>query len=282
VALNIPHRDGWNAKFEPFLESLTTLQKLKFLSLPYLNSIPKSLTSLQRLKGLALAVKGKVKFPNDISNLKFLKELYLSENFFKPVSKSLLSLIKQNVAPKYIKRGVNSEDATNLGLLDAFFGQTIERESELFNSHKATSYEINEKGHIVAIYVRDGENYPLDYIPRFFFNFTHLKTLCITNNGLRCIPYTIKKLRYLKELSLSYNPINLMSNSIASLKSLEKLEICQHHLQEFPEIVFQLPNLKYLDLVSDSEDEPKPFTQSEEILTELKLRLKERIETILI
>jgi Leucine-rich repeat (LRR) protein len=144
------------------------------------------------------------------------------------------------------------------------------------------TYEINEKGRVIAIYIRDGENYPLDYIPRFIFNFKYLEILRITSNGLLCIPYAIKRLRHLKELNLSYNPIFLISNSIALLKSLEKLELSQHHLQEFPKVVFHLLNLKYLDLVSDSNDEPKPFTQSKELTTQLKVLLKEKIETILI
>ena len=278
VALNIPHRDEWKAEDESILKLLPMLQKLKFLSLPYLNSIPKTITSLRRLKGLALAVKGKAKFPSDIINLKSLTELYLSENFFKPVSKSLYSLIKQNVAPKYIKNGVCQEDAVNLGLLDAYFGQTIYEVSKSFEDYTTISYEINELGRIIAISLQDGENYPLEYIPRFIFNFTYLEKLHITNNWIHFIPYAIKKLRYLKELNLSYNPICLVPKSITSLKSLEKLELSQHRLQEFPEMVLQIPNLKYLDLVSDSEDEPKPFTHLKELITTLKLRLKKKFE----
>ena len=248
VGLYLPYESGFfhEKEYELILDSLPLLTKLKFLSISKLNSIPKSLTSLRCLKGLRIKKIKYLGFPKGIINLRSLRELVLPRSFFSQVSRSLHSLITHSVAIKYIKKGVHPDDATILGLFDAYLGREMEVENR-FDMYQM-AYRINEEGHVVRLRFNDGENYPIPVLPRFLFSLIYLEELEIRGHFVEYIPYAIKKLKHLKVLNLSYNNIRRVSNSIALLTSLEKLILNNTNLKSIPECILQIPNLKYLDI----------------------------------
>lgn len=249
VGLYIPVRatEGNEKELELLLESISSVSKLKYLSVSNIISIPKTLTSLRRLKGLQLWASKKLVLPNDIIKLKSLKELHLSGNFFNPVSKSLISLINQNIAPKYIKRGVHNVDAITLGLLDAYLGSDLESFSN--SEEYGLSYRLNKDGIVISMSIWGStEFWTLSFIPPPIFSLQNLEKLDLPNNDIQFIPHKIKRLKHLKKLNLANNPIRYISNSLGSLNSLETLDLSCSELSELPDAIIRLKNLKFLNL----------------------------------
>ncbi len=245
VGLKIPGYDceGIEKALELFLETLPSLTKLKYLSLFDVNSIPRSLTSLNRLKGLKLNGTKRLTLPNDITKLKKLNELYVRRVFLKRISESLLALIKQNIAPKYIKRGVHPEDAMTLSLLDIYHSREL---VEGVYQWSDLSYELNKEGYV--IHLKKDLDDDATSIPKFIYSLTHLEKLEIWHGLIMSIPHVIKKLKHLKYLSLGMCPIRYISNSIGSLTSLETLLLSGAKFNKFPEAITKLTQLKELDL----------------------------------
>lgn len=86
-----------------------------------------------------------------------------------------------------------------------------------------------------------------------FKNFTNLEYLNISSNKLNYIPKEIKNLGKLKKLDLSSNPITTLPSDLGEIETLEHLDLFMcTSLEEFPNTVLQLKNLKYLRLRGSS------------------------------
>ncbi len=231
--------------------SIKALSRLKYLVIDSLDSLPCSIITFKRLRGLNLSKQGKLKLPDDIINLKSLRELWLDPSYFNPISKSLISLIEQNIAPKYVKQGVHPEDAVSLGLLEAYFGCGILDYSTLYDVLRelTPNYEINVQGRVITFNLLNGENYWLDGpIPNPIFRFKFLEKLEIFSAGIFSVPHEIKQLKNLRKLFLYGNPITNIPNVLKELKNLEELNLSYTNFREFPEVIFRLPNLKIVNL----------------------------------
>ena len=229
-------------------DSISNLKRLRHLSLFNLNSIPKELTSLRKLVGLELHVNNgkKLKLPDNITILKGLREVKVPRTFFTPISKSLIYLVKQNIAPKYVRMGVILEDAISLGLLDAYFGHKINL--DFVNFYKDLKFEIDQEGHVNFIKLNNIDEYfliSLYSIPEPIFRFKFLEKLVITDNMIRSISPEIIKLKNLKVLDLSFNPIATVPNSLVKLKKLEKAYFYETKIKEIPD---ELKSLKTLQI----------------------------------
>ncbi|TFG08660.1 MAG: TIR-NBS-LRR class disease resistance protein [Promethearchaeota archaeon] len=236
-------------KLEKLIPSLKKLSNLKYLSVWNLKSIPESISSLRSLRGInfrSLDYK-RLELPANITDLTNLKVIILDKACFNPVSKPLLQLIKQNIAPRYLVEGVHPEDAVNLGLLDVYFGRKLEK--NYYKLPYDIYYEINGAGHVVKIVILKGiEQFPLSFIPSPIFSLVYLEELIISNNFIVDIPSEIKNLTRLRKLDLSYNPIRHISHSIRSLKNLEWLDLYGMEVKRFPKVLMELSSLKYLDI----------------------------------
>ena len=238
VGLHIP-------KMDTIPKSISLFSELEYLSIPDAKSIPQWLTSFAKLKGLRIDKKRKLRFPEDILKLQHLRLLFICYSNFHPISQKLCNLIKQNVAPKYIKQRVHLDDAIILAKLEVLLGQEIELNNDSFSE---TVFNLNERGRVIHLKLCDNRHYCFDFIPSFIFSFKYLESLNLQGNQIGVIPYMIKRLKNLRELNLAYNPIKCIPDSLSSLKSLEKLDLCDSSLTEFPEALTKLINLKYLNL----------------------------------
>lgn len=219
-------------------DSLSNLTRLRYLSLLNLKSVPKALNTLHRLNGLELRVyKGKkLKFPNSIINMHSLKELHLHSTFFTPISKLFVNHVKKNIAPKYVKDGVNFEDAVNLGLLDVYFRHKLERNYGY--NHQYVNFDTDQEGRVKTIDLAGVHEFyavDLDSIPEPIFRFKFLENLRLCHNFICYISPKIKRLKNLKVLDVSNNPITKIPKSIAKLRNLEKADFSATKIKEIPE-----------------------------------------------
>ena len=71
---------------------------------------------------------------------------------------------------------------------------------------------------------------------------SYLKRLNLSKNGLKKIPYSLKKLTLLKELDLSYNNLVEIPQIIKSFNSLEKLNLKHNKIQRIPDSLWDYLN----------------------------------------
>ena len=176
--------------------------------------------------------------------MRSLKELHLHRTFFTPISKPFIEVVKKNIAPKYVKEGVTFEDSINLGLLDVYFRERIERKYGYHNP----KYRTDEEGHVTTISLSGvDEFYAVDLytIPEPIFRFKFLENLNISHNFICYISSKIKRLKNLKILDASGNPITTIPKTLARLKKLEKVDFYETKIKEIPE---ELRALKCLNV----------------------------------
>ncbi len=85
-------------------------------------------------------------------------------------------------------------------------------------------------------------------IPHSIKKLTHLRTLYLNHNKIKRIPHWMVKLRGLKELEINYNRLKVNKNTFKRLQHLKLLQIGANHLTRIPENIFLLKNLRNLNL----------------------------------
>ncbi|XP_053401154.1 PH domain leucine-rich repeat-containing protein phosphatase 2-like isoform X2 [Mercenaria mercenaria] len=79
----------------------------------------------------------------------------------------------------------------------------------------------------------------LDDLPRF----THLRSLNLADNDLRCFPMSVCKMRTLTELNLASNKIEDIPPDIVDLENLQMLHLHNNHLNYLPDEMCRMRNL---------------------------------------
>jgi hypothetical protein len=164
-----------------------------------------------------------------------------------------------NYIEKYVKNGVNYEEASILGLLEILAGQAfvkIELETLFF---PVTSffpsllfyYKINQNGNVIALHL-SSELSRIGIFPKEVCKLNFLEELCMVNQNIKNIPECIGELKALKTLNLGFNKINEIPDSIVNLENLEYLYLKNHEgeqiIDHITENLFKLKQLKVLDL----------------------------------
>ncbi|MFX1258103.1 MAG: leucine-rich repeat domain-containing protein [Promethearchaeota archaeon] len=137
-----------------------------------LKNLPITIGQLSRLRCLILRNNELKNLPESLKNLRKLRILNLSGNYqLASVPESVITIAKKTIGKKYIWEGVVPDKAYVLGILEILYGEKLEKsEYDLKNCgwDSLCHYHINEKGHIIGIYIFDDDEYPrLSTIPKY-------------------------------------------------------------------------------------------------------------------
>lgn len=104
-------------------------------------------------------------------------------------------------------------------------------------------FQLNDS--VETLILSDNE---LRRIPHSIKKLTHLKWLYLNHNKIKRIPHWMLKLQGLKELQINYNRLKLKKSTFKRLKHIKLLQIGGNHLTHIPENIALLKNLRSLNL----------------------------------
>ncbi|MFX1498138.1 MAG: hypothetical protein ACFFBH_11470 [Promethearchaeota archaeon] len=228
LKLNIIPESIWRLKSLKYLtmnysnlknlpKNIRYLKKLKYLSLigNKLKNLPPSLLYLKKLRYLNLKQNSLNFLPEGIGQLVNLKNLNLLYNDIQELPDSIYELAKGKRSKRYVRSGVEPQEASALGLFEILIGFKLIKISEqllrLMKSkqmllHEANYYILDENGHVVKIFLYSRSPI-LSIIPKNISNLKYLEELYLYTNEIRTLPSTIQILHNLKELHLSESKI---------------------------------------------------------------------------
>ena len=188
------------------------------------------------LSGLELELE---KFPKSILELKNLKKLVLSGNYFKKIPENIVEL----------------------------------------NSLKELWLDYNEITHlpdsiceITSLEKLDIGGNKIHILPEKIGNLTLLKTLELGSNELKELPESFYELKSLETLPLANNRLEVLPDSFCNLTSLKWLSLSNNNLKKLPECIQNFQLLEYLDVSKN------PLTESSELIEKInKLGIKKCI-----
>ncbi len=183
------------------------------------------------LNGLGLA-----EIPSTIGKLRFLRELYLSNN----------ELCELPAAIRELKTLQDLDLSNNqLSELPAAFWELVSlQELGLSENHLSElPATIGELKSLRCLYLDHNQ---LGDLPTSFGELNSLKVLHLNNNHLGDLPAPIGQLYSLEGLYLQHNQIDKLPEAIGELKSLEVLELNHNRLGQLPSAIGQLKSLRIL------------------------------------
>jgi Leucine-rich repeat (LRR) protein len=204
-----------------------------------LSTIPTEVFALEKLETFKFMRNKLEEVPYGLTNLRYLKALYLSSNQITEISKRFL------VDLPYL-------DCLDLG--DNPFD---------YNEAAAYFYENNpwkgyadclkdiEMGHRFNrdTFMHSGS---LNIFPKEVYGLTHITSLSIYGTYIKEIPFGIGRLSELKHLSLSGNELKELPDDIVELKKLEYINLAGNKFDKFPDILLELPALKHIHLEANN------------------------------
>ncbi len=265
------------------------LSKLKFLSIEYsenLTELPKSFKNLKNLRYLYIHETGLSEL-SDFSHLPRLKYLSLKGIKLNSIPQWVKDKARRYHSLRYIKEGVNKDDAYVLGLLEILIGMPLdnvrkkviedtvsyyesftaaskadikskienedyiknEMERYFYDAHGTKFYKINEEGYVIGISLTSYEgSVSIKHIPEDIGNLKHIEELVISTGEQFTLPETIANLASLKTLSLYRNMIESLPESLGNLESLEYLSLSNNDISIIPDSIGELLSLRNLSL----------------------------------
>jgi len=189
VALNL---SGWMKEEIP--STISSLSRLKHLNLKKtgFEEIPSFIYSFPLLETLYLDKNKLTSIPNLSNYLKYLKKLSLKGNPIDKIPDWLIVFSEKMLSYKYIEEGVKEEEAPILGLLEILIGEKLKKADKkkewvvyckawlyrLCYCCGARYYTINEKGHVLGIYLSVRENFYQKSFPEHINSLKFLKEYC--------------------------------------------------------------------------------------------------------
>jgi len=171
------------------------------------------------------------------------------------VSESILRFVKNKVAPKYAKIGVDFFESIVLGVLEVFCGPFLKFEKivdpishmEVIEYHNLLFKE-NETGNLETLHI-SGRNGPILYFfPELISELKDLKVLDLSCNSIAELPNSIFKLKNLEYLDLGNNNLKEVAERFTELKLLRFLNLRMNRLTKVPNAIINMKSLVGLDL----------------------------------
>ena len=190
--------------------------------------------------------------PPELSNLKKLKEIDLSENplssrydkVMKGGTKGLLkhlASLPQKPLPKVVTQLIQ-------------YQENQAEETSLMTPQQDIAQQRIETAKNEKLPTLDLSNLGLKMIPEAVFELTHLTALNLSNtssqnlNDLKNISEKIGQLQNLKVLTLRNNILTKLPDAIAQLTDLETLDLSDNNLTAFPKAILKLEKLTSINL----------------------------------
>lgn len=200
-----------------------------------LDAIPVEVFALEKLETFKFMRNKLKEVPYGLTNLRYLKALYLSGNQITEVSKRLL------VDLPYLScldLGDNPFDYYEAA--DYFYKN---------NPWKGYAYCL-DKIEMARQFERDTFTHfgNLNIFPKEVYGLIHVTSLSIYGTFIKEMPFGISCLKDLKHLSLSGNKLKHLPDDIAELEKLEYINLAGNEFDKFPDILLELPALKHIHL----------------------------------
>lgn len=214
------------------------------------------LSSLKKLKHLNLSKNGIEKLPEDINKLKNLKTLDISNNNLNTIERAFSAL---NKLRSLDISGNNF--ATIPGVLVLQSDLRILKAS----NNKICSLE-KSFGLLRKLEKLDLSKNNFTEFPEHVLDLKNLKVLEMHNNRISRLSGDWSNLRKLSSLNLEENEICELPESFKQLVSLKSLDLYNNEFLNFPEILYDIPKLKYVWVSSNNIFMPdKGFLKEKEI-----------------
>jgi Leucine-rich repeat (LRR) protein len=239
-----------NNKLEKLNEKLTLISNLEHLdiSINQLDSLPQNFENLSNIKYLNISINHIKTIPKNIGNL--IKMIYMnaSKNKIDELPESIgqcSSLIELNLSYNRLKSIPSS-----IGDLKIIKDLNVSN-NEIINLPESLKYLSN----LPKI---DLSYNQIELFPYFLSQIKSLQVLNLSNNKISEINSDIQDFTNLLELNMSGNKFSsndgsekeFISDNIEMLKNLQSLDLssCNLYYYKIPETLFNLHNLRYLNL----------------------------------
>jgi len=113
------------------------------------------------------------------------------------------------------------------------------------SNNKTQRIKFTRNDSVVSLSLSDNE---LKRIPRSIRKLRNLKVLVLSNNHIKRIPHWLKRMSALEEIDLNYNQLKLTQASVRRLQNLHILQLGSNQITELPKNIGSLHRVKKLNL----------------------------------
>ncbi|KKL46412.1 hypothetical protein LCGC14_2345830, partial [marine sediment metagenome] len=237
-------------------ETIGLLSKLKYLSIENskeLSVLPNSIKDLRNLRYLYFCETGLMKLPNFIAELPKLRYIGLQGIKLNSIPEWVKKKARKYHSLRYIKEGVNRDDAYVLGLLEILIGVCIDNVRKKVIEDDISYHKLQKSLHLQTAESKtdikskiDNEDYIKSQIEEYFYDAHGTKFYKINEEGhvtgisitayegsisLKFIPEEIGNLKYLKVKILNLKKGNFMKKHFTSTVFIindEKILLIHH------------------------------------------------------
>lgn len=227
-------------------ETIGLLSKLKYLSIENskeLSVLPNSIKDLRNLRYLYFCETGLMKLPNFIAELPKLRYIGLQGIKLNSIPEWVKKKARKYHSLRYIKEGVNRDDAYVLGLLEILIGVCIDNVRKKVIEDDISYHKLQKSLHLQTAESKtdikskiDNEDYIKSQIEEYFYDFHgttkfykindegYVTGISIINNCINFIPKEIKNLKYLNRFFIfqsSEFPVTIPKSVELCLKSID-------------------------------------------------------------
>ena len=215
------------------------------LSLKNIERIPNPISKLQKLKKLEICHCKLKNFPISSQNLYQLDHLVLNNNELEDIPDwAVFVASKMNNIRKYIRVGVDPEEAKTLSLLEVLTGQALIeiKKKDSFHPSLLFHYRKNDQGHLIGINISSELN-QIGIIPKQLCSLKYLEELNLSHQNISSVPLDMQNLRNLKILRLNDNNINVFPDFLLTLDNLELIDLSNNKFDAIPKDIDNYPYL---------------------------------------
>ncbi len=226
-----------------------------------IKTVPLEISQLTYLKRLFLSNNQITEFPEAVTKLFSLEDLSLSNNQISEIPDAISQLVNLKELSIWGNKISNISEAitqlANLEDIDLSYAQltliphAITQISSLKRLHLGNNQiseipnEIGQLTNLLWLYLYGNE---IREIPISIAQIKNLQVLSLYSNQISEIPESLCQLSNLKDLSISSNYICKIPPAISQLVRLKKLSIALNKISQIANEIGQLSNLEYLDL----------------------------------
>ncbi|KKM03389.1 hypothetical protein LCGC14_1774920 [marine sediment metagenome] len=201
-----------------------------------LETIPEEILELKFLKDLKLTQNRLQSLPEDLKNLEFLKNLYLKYNNLRALPDSFGYIPSLEIVD--LDRNFLSTLPDSIGNL-----KNLKKLSLVSNELISLPNSIGNLKSLISLNLCSNE---LTSLPKTFEGLENLQELHLDVNKFSVFPEVITRLKSLKKLNIEHNYMSTLPASIGTLKSLIELNLSNNKFKSLPESIGNLKSLKTL------------------------------------
>ncbi|ORX64928.1 L domain-like protein [Anaeromyces robustus] len=221
------------------LKRIGCLTNLVYLRLVCENttSLPNNIGNLKKLKELSLYGNPIKTIPDTIGDLESLEDLYLADNQIESIPESIGNLAKL----KYLNLARNKITSIPSSIGNLSNLQRLSLDGNQIEIIPDSLENLEKLDHLSL------ENNKIKVIPDSIGNLKKLDHLLLSSNEIESIPESIGNLESLQYISLSYNKVQSVPDSIGNLNNLQYVYLDHNNITSIPESLKNLSSIRVLN-----------------------------------